>query len=172
MDINDFLTAVKCRVTAGGNYGWNCWGECFQLDCCLSNNVGESSVVFGLATGTVYEVTAFDYINNRAYRWQHPDHRAAYVNECTARGVDPVESTDEMSFLDEDEVSSILDKVAAVVDGEPYDSRVSVILELEDDLVLLAMKQAHKQDITFNQYIEKVIKSMVSWKEIETTQES
>jgi hypothetical protein len=61
--------------------------------------------------------------------------------------------------LDFDE--DFAEKARAIKSGEDYDTRVSVPINFPDDVLLTLMKQAHEADITFNQYIENVLKEAV-----------
>jgi hypothetical protein len=45
----------------------------------------------------------------------------------------------------------------ALMNGEEYDDRVAIPLNLPDDVLLILMKEAHEKDITFNQYLTEII---------------
>jgi hypothetical protein len=49
----------------------------------------------------------------------------------------------------------------AIKDGEDYDTRISVPLDLPDDLLLEAAMNAHRQGITLNDYINNALKELV-----------
>jgi predicted HicB family RNase H-like nuclease len=45
--------------------------------------------------------------------------------------------------------------------GEDYDTRVSVPLELEDELMFELMKMAHEQDLTLNEFVEQLLRRVI-----------
>jgi predicted HicB family RNase H-like nuclease len=44
---------------------------------------------------------------------------------------------------------------------ESYDDRITIPIDLPDDVMFALMKQAHEQDITFNQHVEQVLRSEI-----------
>jgi hypothetical protein len=45
--------------------------------------------------------------------------------------------------------------------GEDYDTRVSVPLELDDDLMFDLMKRAHEKDVTLNKMVEALLQDAI-----------
>jgi hypothetical protein len=43
------------------------------------------------------------------------------------------------------------------LNGQPYDERVIISLDLPHDVLFVLMQMAHKEDITFNQLIENIL---------------
>jgi len=50
--------------------------------------------------------------------------------------------------------------------GEKYDTRVEVPLELDDETSFKLMKMAHERDITFNQMVEEVLRTVIDAKKV------
>ena len=58
----------------------------------------------------------------------------------------------------------MLEKAAAIVNGEDYDTRVQVPLDLPDSLLNKLFRLAHEQDVTLNEYIETILKTELNIK--------
>jgi hypothetical protein len=158
--MRDFMEVINYRITEGSEYGWQCYGpNAHSLDSWNGDNdEGYSAgIVFDTVTQVVYELDVCDYKNNRAYRWIHPEFREEYVkhSECNDTPMD--QAWDDVCYTDLDVREDILSKAEAIVKGLDYDTRVSVPLELEDDVILAAALEAHKMDITLNDYIQRVL---------------
>ena len=99
-------------------------------------------ISFDPKTQKVYSVEACDYKNNRAYRLKD-----------SALDVDD-EAWDGVNFVDLESDDDFMQKAIAIKNGEVYDTRVSIPIELPDDELFALMKLAHERDITFNQLVE------------------
>jgi hypothetical protein len=44
---------------------------------------------------------------------------------------------------------------------EEYDTRISVPLELDDDIMFDLMKLAHERDVTFNKLVEDILREAI-----------
>jgi hypothetical protein len=86
-----------------------------------------------------------DYKNQRAYRIQQPN-----FDEDN-------QAWDDVKYIDLETCEDMLDKMMALMNGEEYDDRVAIPLDLPDDVLLILMKDAHEKDITFNQYLTEII---------------
>ena len=162
--LKDYMETINYRVTEGSEFCWKCFGpNAYRLDSWSGawNNTTEGytiSVVFDTVDQSVYEIEAWDYTNNRAYRWTNPEFVEARTAEAKAREIDPQEAWDDVGFVDLDVAEDFLEKARAIVAGEEYDTRVQVPIELDNDLMFFAMKAAHEQDITFNQFMEDLLR--------------
>ena len=160
LTLPEFLELIDHRITGGGEYQWQCYGDHAQtID---SDAVNHSlSVIFDRQDQTVYEVTVCDYPNNRAYRIINPDYKAKHDAEASVRGVQPRQAWDNVNYVDLDVVDDFIQKGLAIRAGDAYDTRVQVELDLDDDLLLQLMTQAHKQDITLNKMVEQILTEMI-----------
>lgn len=160
MNLKDYMTVINYRVTEGSEFGWDCFGpNAYRLDSWSGafNNTTEGytvSVTFDTQDQTVYQMEAWDYENNRAYRWTSPEWKPKHDKEAKKRGFDPDDAWDEVKFVNLEVEADFLEKARAIVAGEPYDTRVQIEIDWDDDVLMSAMKLAHERDITFNQLVE------------------
>lgn len=158
------METVNYRITEGSDYCWSCYGyNAYALDSWNGDNdTGYSvGIVFDTNTQIVYEMNVSDYKNQRAYRWINSDFREKFQTESKERYVDANQAWDNVTYIDLETEKDMLEKTRAIVAGEDYDTRVEVPIELDDEVILNAALEAHKQDITLNQYIERILRNMI-----------
>lgn len=162
--IKQFMETVNYRISEGSAYMWGSYGpHVYMLDSWNGDQDGHSfSIIFDVITQEVYEVQAHDYTNNRAYRMINPDYNDKYAKESDQRGISKDEAWDEVRYTDLELDEDFIQKSLAIIAGETYDTRVSIPIELPDNELLLLMKAAHEQDITFNQYIVNVLTDAIA----------
>lgn len=163
--LKEFMETFSYRITEGSAYGWQCYGHnAYQLSSWngLYDEGGWSgNVVFDTSDQTVYEVEVCDYTNQRAYRYINPDVKDAYLSEAQDRGEANHQAWDDVKFIDLENKNDWLEKSTAIIAGKDYDTRIQVEVDLENDVILDAALEAHKQDITLNQYIERILRNMI-----------
>lgn len=161
--VKEWMEVVEHRITEGSGYGWQCYGtDAYCLDSWNGNQDGHSfSIIFDQKTQVVYEVQIHDYLHNRAYRMINPDYVKAHTAEADSRGSDRDEAWDDVNYIDLEVDDDWIQKALAVVAGEDYDTRVSVIIDLCDADMLALMKMAHDRDITFNRLVEEVLQAAI-----------
>lgn len=158
--IENFSRAVEYKFTGGSTYGWNCFGaDARWLD--SENETYSASIVFSTDNQCVYIAEVCDYNNRRAYRWIHPDHKEEHDAEAAGREVDPLEAWDGVKYTELDVAEDFLQKCTAIVNGQDYDTRVSVPLDIPDDELLKFMLAAHERDMTFNEFVEEALKAAI-----------
>ena len=150
LTLKAWMELVDYKITEGSDYYTNVLG----LYSMSSWNEQQDGFSFFIAfnpndSQRVYVVEACDYANNRAYRIKDP------AIELDKDAWDGVEFTE--LEVDDD----FIQKALAIKAGEEYDTRVSIPLELEDDLLFELMKQAHERDITLNQMVEQVLREVI-----------
>lgn len=168
--LEDFIKAVEYKITGGSEYTWPCFGDNARyLDCADNEGVNGTysiSAVFDSQTQQVYIIEAWDYKNDREYRWIDPD----YVNEHNAYSkkmkVDIRESLDGRNYIDLELLDDILEKINALVNGLEYDERIKVPVNLSDDTLYDLMKLAHEEDITFNQLVNNLLQQAIDNEEL------
>jgi hypothetical protein len=162
--VKEFMEIIEYRITEGSQYMWQCYGpHAYRLDSWSGDQDGHSiSVVFDTQTQEVYETSAYDYRNNRAYRLINPDYKAGHDNEAVGRGVAANQAWDEVDYIDLDTDDDFIQKALSIVAGEDYDTRVDVPLRLDDDQLFELMKLAHEQDLTLNQLVENVLREAIA----------
>jgi hypothetical protein len=161
--MKEWMELVGYRITEGSAYGWQCYGpDAYALDSWNGEHDGHSfTVIFDTKNQTVYEVQAHDYVHNRAYRMVNPDFAKKMKKEAKRRDVDKDEAWEDVNYVDLDVDDDFIQKCLAIREGEDYDTRVSVPLELEDDQLFDLMKMAHEQDLTLNQLVENILRQVV-----------
>lgn len=163
--IKDFMEVVEYRLTETSAYLWKCYGDHASIMDSWNGGYDEDgysvSMVFDTVDQTVYEMSAYDYVRNRAYRWIHPDYVKAHETECNSRGINDM-AWDDVPYVSLDVEDDILEKAAAMIAGEDYDTRVMLSVEFSDADLLTYMKLAHDQDVTFNQFVEMALEQAIS----------
>lgn len=101
-----------------------------------------AQIVFDVVTDVVYFVGVYDYIRNKAYALVADGHE---VHDMIA--YDGVKYT--ILEVNEDWIQ----KATAIFSGLPYDDRVVIQLDIDDDCLFQLMKMAHELDITLNEMI-------------------
>ena len=160
------METVDYRITEGSDFGWRCFGpNTYCLDSWNGEQDGYSvGIIFDTKNQTVYKFEAHDYSKENSYRWVHPDWREIYNNDAKNRGVDNKQAYDDVDFIDLEVAEDMLEKVKAIVNGEDYDTRIQVPLDLPDSLLNKLFRLAHEQDVTLNEYIETILKTELNIK--------
>lgn len=157
---DEYFEIIKCKVSTGTEYSWNCYGEtAYEFSCESPDDIEYTiSMVFDTTDKTVYELTALDYENGGYYRWVHPDFKDALYDECETRGVEFHTAFDNTDYCDI-ELDVFLRKAAHIVDGVTkfIDNYVLVPLDIPDDMLFILMTKAHEADVTLNAYIEQIL---------------
>jgi hypothetical protein len=158
--MKEWMELVGYRITEGSDYMWQCYGsDAYALDSWNGEQDGHSfTVIFDTKTQVVYEVQAHDYVHDRAYRMINPDFQKKNRKEAKKRDIDKDNAWDDVDYVDLDVDDDFIQKCLAIRAGEDYDTRVSVPMEFSDQELLIYMKLAHEQDITFNQLVERALR--------------
>jgi hypothetical protein len=158
------MEAVNYRITEGSEYGWNCYGpNAYALDSWNGEQDGHSAgIVFDTKTQEVYQVTAYDYTRDRAYRLINPNFKDTHDQEGKYRGSNTTEAWDDVEYTDLETKADFIEKLTAIVNEEEYDTRVEVPVDFSDEELLTYMKLAHEKDITFNQLIETALREAIA----------
>ena len=157
------MELVDYRITEGSEYCWNCYGSnAYNLSYWNQDHDGHSfCITFDTRTHEVYEVQACDYKHDRAYRLINPDYKDEYNNESVDREINPNEAWDNVDYVDLEVDDDFIQKSLSILSGEDYDTRVSVPVDFSDDELLKYMKMAHDRDMTFNEFVEEALRSMI-----------
>ena len=165
--LKEWMEVVNYRVSEGSDFCWNCYGsDAYRLDAWNGEQNGHShSIVFDTKTQEVYEVSSYDYRNNRAYRLMNQDYVAQHKEEARQRQVNEQEAWDDVDYIDLEVDDDWIQKAIAIEAGEDYDVRVEVPLTLDDRQVFELMRLAHARDITLNQLVESVLRDAIEMHE-------
>ena len=163
--MKEWMELVDYKVTEGGDYGWRCYGpNAYQLSSWngLHDKGGWSfNIVFSTKTQKVYEVTVCDYTNNRAYRMIAENKLEKHRREALAHSVNMNEAWDSVEYVDLEVDDDFISKCLAIKAGEDYSTDISVPLDLPDDLLMFAFKAAHAENMTFNDWMNQMLKSFI-----------
>ena len=164
LTLKEWMELVDYRITEGGNYGWQCYGhDAHMLDSWNGDQEGYSfTVIFDTKTQVVYEVQAHDYVHSRAYRMINEDFQKKNKKEAKRRGINKDEAWDEVNYIDLEVDDDFIQKCLAIRAGEDYSTDISVPIDLPDNLLLEAAINAHRQNITLNEYINNALRDLVN----------
>ena len=161
LNMKEWMELIDYKVTEGSNYGWSCYGSnAYTLDNWngVHGTDGHSfSIVFDTVTQTVYQVSAYDYTNNRAYRMINPVYVEQHSKEAESRDVLINQAWDDVDYVDLDVDDDFIQKCLAIRAGEEYDTRVQITVDFSDEDLLQYMKLAHERDITFNEFVTQAL---------------
>lgn len=164
MNIKQYMEIVDYRITEGDHFTWTCFGDkAYNLSAWNGDYDGWSTnMVFDTGDQTVYIVEVCDYKNKRAYRYFNPEFKQQYMDYSKTHNPDYRDQAwDDVDFTDLEVEEDWLNKTAAIIAGENYDTRVSVPVDFTDEELLKYMKMAHERDMTFNQFVEEAIKQAI-----------
>jgi len=159
MHLNEVNVALDSRIVDGSEYQWTCWDNGRFLN--YESEYADVSIVFNSTNQVVYEANIYSKQDEKSHRWLNPEYKDAYLKEAKERNVDPNIAYDEVKFVDLDVSEDWLEKANAIFNGRPYDSRIQVPLDLDDDILFQLCLEAHKHDITLNQMVEKVLREVI-----------
>lgn len=157
MHLSKVNEALSHRITGGSDYHWECYGPDVRfLD--FESDHAHANVLFDTHTQEVYEATVTSKDESiRPYRWLNPKTKQDYIDECNEKGIDFKNAWDAFDWCDLETEEDFLEKAEAIFNGESFDNRVQVPIELDDSELLQLMKLAHERDITFNQLVEEAL---------------
>jgi len=113
ISIEEFILAIKYRITGGSEYTWSCYGPNARwLD--SEHSRYHASIVFNTVNQTVYEATLNDYNSDLAYRILNPNYSDAMIAESTEMGIDHAVSHDHIKYI-ELTVHEFLNKLRTLV---------------------------------------------------------
>lgn len=163
--LKEYFELIEYKIDDGSDYGWTCYGSNAYTISAWNGIQGAGgfsfNCVFDTKDQTVYEVEVCDYTNKRAYRMVNPDFKSAHDDEAKSRGVYANQAWDNVDYVDLESTDDFIQKALAIQAGEDYEDRVSIPLDLEDDLLFKLMKLAHEHDITLNQMVEQVLQEVI-----------
>jgi hypothetical protein len=163
--MKEWMELVDYKITEGDTFGWTCYGpNAYQLSSWngLHNKGGWSfNIVFSTKTHKVYEVTVCDYTKNRAYRMIAENKQAKHREESETRGVSLNEAWDNVDYVDLEVDDDFIQKCLAIKAGEDYSTDVSIPIDLPDEVLMFAFKQAHEKNMTFNDFVNQLLRDFI-----------
>ena len=141
--MKEWMELVDYKITEGSEYYAN-EKTLYSLSSWNGKHDGYSfNIVFDPREDhLVYTVEVCDYKNSRAYRRKIADY--PYDSE---------EAWDGVNFIELETDDDFMQKAMAIKNGEDYDTRVVIPIDLPDELCYQLMKMAHERDMTFNDFV-------------------
>lgn len=161
--LQQFLNAIQYRITDAWEHQWDSYEGAQALGC--TNEFAAMTIVFSREDQTVIEITVSSEMEaeaQAAYRWMNPSYRDAIFAEADQRGIDRNEAFEGCQYIDLEVVDDVLEKGTAMLANAKYDPRVQIPLDMGDHQLLELFKAAHEKDVTLNQYMEDVLKRVIS----------
>ena len=75
--------------------------------------------------------------------------------------LDKIDSLDEVKWIELETDEDFLEKAKAMFEGDYWDTRIQVPVDLDNDTILKLSMEAHKRDITLNKMIEIILQDMI-----------
>jgi predicted DNA binding CopG/RHH family protein len=72
------------------------------------------------------------------------------------------EAWDDVDWCDLEADDDFIQKSLSIVAGEDYDTRVSIPIDLPDHELMAIFKMAHEADMTFNDFVEKILREKLA----------
>jgi uncharacterized protein YozE (UPF0346 family) len=164
--MKEWMELVDYKITEGGEYGWQCYGpNAYCLDSWndVHGKGGYSfNIIFSTKSQKVYEVSVCDYTNDRAYRMINPNYVKKHRKEAKSKSELANQAWDDVEYTDLEVDDDFIQKCLAIRAGEDYSTDVSVPLDLPDNLLLEAALNAHRQNITLNEYINNALREIIN----------
>lgn len=146
------MEIANYRITEGSEYYG--FGRAYALTSWNGDQDGYSlEIIFDTKTQVVYEVQACDYKHQRAY---------CLVNDAHKKDQRDEEAWDDVKWVELESDDDWIQKALAIVAGEDYDTRVSIPIDLPDNELMALFKAAHEADMTFNDFVEKILREKLA----------
>ena len=159
--------ALNHQITGGSDYHWNCFPDARFLD--YESEYAHVSILYSTTNQTVYQAEASikldvwpnDDRHDKPYRWTNPEFKNDYLNEAKDRNVDPNCAWDDVKWIELETDEDFLEKAKAMFNGNYWDTRIQIPVDLDDDTILKLSMEAHKRDITLNNMIELILRELI-----------
>jgi hypothetical protein len=152
--LKEIMEAFDYKVSGGAEYLWKCFPNARYIE--FESEYAYVNILISTVNQTVYEAVVDIKTNDEiVYRWFNPEYIDAYKKEYASRSI-----TMDLDYQDVIVFEDFLEKATAIFNGDSsFDTRISMPIDIEDDVFLILAKVAHEKDITFNQYIQELIES-------------
>ena len=163
--IKNYLDAIKYNITSVDTFMWSCYGEDIRSFDSYIKGKYECNAVVALPNGELRELTFYDFVKSKAYRWIDPDFVNAYNIEAASIGVNPNEAWDDVTYCDVELAEDILEKMTAVNEGRDYDPRITIPVDMTNEEFMQIAKAAHQLDITINEFVHRALVEALEYRE-------
>ena len=164
MKLAQINEAMNHQITGGSEYQWQCFPDARFLD--YESEYAHVSILYSTVDQTVYQADTsikrdMWSKDEKPYRWTNPLFKDTYLNEAKERNIDPDQAWDDVKWVELEVAEDFLEKAQAMFNGDEWDSRIQVPLDLDNDLLLQLAMEAHKRDITLNKMVEIVLQQAI-----------
>jgi hypothetical protein len=168
MQLSEVNNIFQHKITSGSDYGWDCYGaNTWSID--YTSKYAFGYVIFDTVTQRVYEVNvtpafgAWGTVEHepKPYRYIDVDYRLSHDTEAKDRNVDANQAWDDTNWVDLETEEDFIEKATKMFNGQGFDTRIQVPVELDDDTLLKLTMEAHKRDITLNKLIEEILRELI-----------
>ena len=167
MKLAQINEAMSHQITGGSEYQWQCFPDARFLD--YESEYAHVSILYSTVDQIVYqadasikrEVWSDDNRYDKPYRWTNPMFKDAYINESKERNIDPNQAWDDVKWIELETDEDFLEKAKAMFEGDYWDTRIQIPVDLDDDTILKLSMEAHKRDITLNKMVELVLQEAI-----------
>lgn len=171
MNLKQLNQTLDHKITNGSEYQWNCYPDARFLE--YESDFAHVSVIFNTTNQIVYQVEISVKRDAwpedmRPYRWLNPDTKDIMIAEAKQRNIKYRKAWDDVKYIDLDLEVDFLEKAKAIFNGEPFDTRIQMEVDLDDETLLKLAVEAHKRDITINKYIEEVLQAFIDKEKLST----
>jgi hypothetical protein len=168
MKLSQINEAMSHRITGGSEYQWQCFPDARFLD--YESEYAHVTILYSTVDQVVYQADASlkrdawpnDDRYDKPYRWTNHIFKDDYLAEAKERNVDPNQAWDDVKWIDLEADEDFLEKAKAMFNGDYWDTRIQVPLDLDDDLILKLAMEAHSRDITLNKMVEIVLREAIT----------
>jgi len=175
MKLAQINEAMSHQLTGGYEYQWQCFPDARFLD--YESEYAHVSILYSTVDQIVYqadasikrEVWSDDNRYDKPYRWTNPMFKDAYINESKERNIDPNQAWDDVKWIELETDEDFLEKAKAMFEGDYWDTRIVVPVDLDDDTILKLSMEAHKRDITLNKMVELVLQEAINHHRVNET---
>ena len=175
MKLAQINEAMSHQITGGSEYQWQCFPDARFLD--YESEYAHVSILYSTVDQIVYqadasikrEVWSDDNRYDKPYRWTNPMFKDAYINESKERNIDPNQAWDDVKWIELETDEDFLEKAKAMFEGDYWDTRIVVPVDLDDDTILKLAMEAHKRDITLNKMVEIVLQEAINHHRVNET---
>lgn len=167
MKLAQINEAMNHQITGGSEYQWQCFPDARFLD--YESKHAHVSILYSTVDQIVYQADASikrevwpdDKRFDKPYRWTNPIFKDAYINEAKERNIVPDQAWDDTMWIELETDEDFLEKAKAMFNGDYWDTRIIVPVDLDDDTILKLSMEAHKRDITLNKMVEIVLQEAI-----------
>jgi len=164
MHLADVNEKLNHKIVSGSDYTWNCYPNARYME--YESEYAHVSVIFSTVNQEVYEAEVSVKRDawpkdSRPYRWLNPDSKDFMIAEAEQRSIDWQQAWDDVKWIDLDVEQDFFEKAVAIFNGEEFDTRIQVPVDLDDDVMLKLCMEAHKRDITLNKMVEEILQKMI-----------